>query len=512
MIPILLPLFGLACDTAANGVSSTPMLLDTEAYVERELLVAVDDRGDGVEAMEVRKAFGLTEVETLDGIGVTRVLVPEDQRVKDVASLLGGDHRVDFAEPNYIVRANARSSDPYADLQWNLDLVNAWEAWEYTDGTGSIVAVLDTGVSEGTDGFAQLLNGYDTYYGDNDPSDRDGHGTFVAGTIAQATNNGVGVAGMAPGAAILPVKVLSDNGYGDVRALANGIVYATDSGADVINMSLGSPYSSSTEKRAIEYAYAAGVVLVAATGNEFANQVGYPAAYPEVIAVGASRVDGSRAPYSNTGTGIELMAPGGDLSKDWNNDGYADGVLQETVSGRGFTYTFWEGTSMATPHVAAAAAMLKSAGVDDPEEIREILANTAVDVGAAGYDTSTGYGVIDAEAALAWVYGDSGDSGQTETPAPEEEEETAPPRDTTAPTISGVDGYTSRSGFTVMWTTDEPADTYVEFEGYGQYGDDALTTAHTLSFTAGSGTYVFKMVSTDAAGNTAETDWYQIRM
>ena len=180
----------------------------------------------------------------------------------------------------------------------------------------------------GPDGITTLLGGYDAYYDDDDPSDNDGHGTFVAGTIAQSTNNGRGVAGMAPGASILPVKVLSDQGFGDVRALANGIVYATDQGADVINMSLGSPSSSQTEYRAIQYAYDRDVVLVAASGNEFARSISYPAAYPEVIAVGAVRASGTRSPYSNTGSGLEIVAPGGDLNRDDNGDGYADGVLR----------------------------------------------------------------------------------------------------------------------------------------------------------------------------------------
>lgn len=507
---LLLP--GLvAC--ATDEADLAPVLDDTEGYMDREILVAVDGGDDGVRQMELQRDFQLQPLTTNDRIGVARLEIPDGQKVKDVVALLSEDHRVQFAEPNYLVKGQAVSNDSYGGYQWNLDQINAWEAWDRADGTGTIVAVLDTGVSSGgPDGFDNLLQGYDFYYNDYDPSDRVGHGTFVAGTIAQSTDNGVGVAGVAPGAAILPVKVLGDNGYGDVSAISNGITWATDEGADVINMSLGSAYASETERRACEYAYERGVVLVGASGNEFSSRVGYPAAFDTVIAVGATRYDGSRASYSNTGAGLELMAPGGDLSKDQDGDGYADGVLQETIEGGRWTYTFYEGTSMAAPHVAAAAALLKSAGVDDPDEIRNALAATAWDRGSAGYDTSYGYGVIDAEAALEYVSGGTPDTGGSpDQNEPDTEPDTG--ADTTAPEISGISGFTEGTSFTLEWVTNEPATSNIEFEGYGVYGNEVMTHEHTLKFSGRRGsTYVFKFISTDEAGNTAETDWYQISL
>ena len=509
-LALLVPTLLVACATEEQDFA--PVLDDTEGYMDREILVAVDGADDGVRQFEVQKDFQLQPLDENLAIGVARLEIPEGQRVKDVVELLEQDHRIQFAEPNYLVKGQAVSNDPYTGYQWNLDQINAWEAWDIADGTGAVVAVLDTGVrGGGPDGLNQLLDGYDFYYNDNDPTDRDGHGTFVAGTIAQATNNGAGVAGVAPGAAILPVKVLGDNGYGSVSAIANGITWSTDQGADVINMSLGSAYASETERRACDYAYDRGVVLVAASGNEFSSRVGYPAAFDTVIAVGATRYDGSRASYSNTGSGLELMAPGGDLSKDQDGDGYADGVLQETYEYNGWTYTFYEGTSMAAPHVAAAAALLKSAGVDDPDEIRDALAATAWDRGSSGYDTSYGYGVVDAAAALEYVAGGTapdpgGEPDQTE-PDPE------PDVDTQAPVISGISGFTEGDSFTLEWVTDEPATSHIEFEGYGVYGNDTLTHDHTLRFNGRSGsTYVFKFISTDASGNTGESDWYQISL
>ncbi|MCP4807256.1 MAG: peptidase S8 [Proteobacteria bacterium] len=509
-IALLLPTLLIGCATEEADLA--PVLDDTEGYMDREILVAIDGADDGVVQVSLQKDFQLQPLHTNERIGVARLEIPEGQRVKDVVALLGEDHRVQFAEPNYLVKGQGVSDDPYTGYQWNLDQINAWEAWDIADGSGTIVAVLDTGVSGGgPDGIDNVLQGYDFYYNDSDPSDRVGHGTFVASTIAQSTDNGKGVAGVAPGAAILPVKVLGDNGYGDVSAIANGITWATDEGADVINMSLGSAYGSQTEERACNYAYERGVVLVAASGNEYSSRVGYPAAFDTVIAVGATRYDGSRAGYSNTGSGMELMAPGGDLSKDQDGDGYADGILQETIENGSWTYTFYEGTSMATPHVAAAAALLKSAGVDDPEDIRAALAVTAWDRGASGYDTSYGYGVIDAEAALEYVSG--GGSPDQKEPEPETETEPEPTSDTTDPVISGVSGFTEGNSFTLEWVTNEPATSNIEFEGYGVYGNETLTHEHTLRFNGRQGsTYTFKFISTDEAGNTAETDWYQISL
>ncbi len=536
-VPSVLLVLLAACDTPPADDGS-PSLVDTEAYRAQEVLVSVDDGDDGVARMLVEEDFGLQELDRLDDIGVSRMRIPEDASVKDVAAALEGDYRVRYAEPNYIARiaATPSTSDTYVGYQWSLDQMNVAEAWAYGRGEGVVVAVVDSGVrAGGPDGIANLLPGYDFYNNDSDPTDDNGHGTFVAGEIAQATDNGVGLAGTAPGVSILPVKVMSRQGYGDINAIASGITYAADQGADVINMSLGSAYSSQTMYDACQYAANKGVVLVAASGNEFASSLSYPAGYDMVISVGATRYDGSRAGYSNTGTGLDLVAPGGDLSRDQNGDGYADGVLGETFENNRWTYTFWEGTSMASPHVAAVAALVRAQGNYTPDEVRDILTRTATDTGSAGYDTETGYGIVNAAAAVALAAGSSGGSGGTDTGGSTGTDTggstgtdtggstgtdtggstgtdtgASTPTDTTAPVISNVDGYTQGRNFTITWVTDEPADSYIDFRDYGEYGDDALTTSHTLQFSGQRGTrYYFDIKSTDAAGNTAvDGTWY----
>ena len=502
------------CLVGCNSPTGAPTLIDTEAYLDREVMVGISANDDGVRLMQLEREFGLKTLGEVEELGIAKLQIEGTESVRDTVANLLGDHRVRFAEPNFLTKSMGRPADPYSSYQWNLEQVNSEDALDMVDPSGVIVAVLDTGVqANGPDGIGDLLGGYDFYSRDSNPSDPVGHGTFVAGTIAQTTGNGVGLAAMAPGTSILPVKVMSDQGYGDTYALVDGIRWAADQGADVINMSLGSHSYSRAIEEACNYAYARDVVLVAASGNEFASSVAYPAALNSVIAVGATRVDGTRAGYSNTGSGLELMAPGGDLSKDQNNDGYADGVLQETYENRQWTYTFWEGTSMASPHVAAAAAFVKAAGVNDPAEIRNILAQTATDMGSRGYDTTYGYGIINTALAVDLAL-NGGNSSTPSTPVVEEEEVVVDTgSDTIAPTISNVSGFTNGDQFTIEWVTDEEADSYIAFDRYGSYGDDVLTTAHSLTFTAGRGmTIVFTVVSTDAAGNTSENGKWQITL
>lgn len=277
----------------------------------------------------------------------------------------------EYIEPNYIYQAYAAPNDPDYSKQWNLRSINVEQAWTETRGKGITVAVIDTGVSRVPDlEKTEFVAGYD-FVGDRpEASDDVGHGTHVAGTVAQSTNNGYGVAGVAYEAKIMPIKVLAANGGGTIADIAEGIRFAADNGADVINMSLGGGGASHLMQEAIDYAYKKNVVVIAAAGNSSQNAASYPARYPKVIGVSALDAAGDKAPYSNFGAGVDISAPGG---------GESGGILQETIDPETGKAVFmdYKGTSMAAPHVAGVAAMIKASGVNEPAEVLQVLKQSA---------------------------------------------------------------------------------------------------------------------------------------
>lgn len=287
--------------------------------------------------------------------------------------------------------------DPLFDRQWNLRMIGADQAWRSTPrGKGVVVAVLDTGVTVVEDlAGTEVLEGVSFVPGEPDARDLQGHGTHVAGTISQTTNNGIGVAGVAPGATILPIKVLSRHGTGSSAWIAAGIDHAADEGAQVINLSLGSSARSEVIQTAIRKATKRGVIVIAAAGNSGRQGVGYPGAFKETIGVAALGPDGKPAPYSSWGKGVDLAAPGGDTRIP---DG---GVLQNTVGpgGKGSRYAAFQGTSMAAPHVSGAAAVMLSTGLSSAE-VRQRLLDGAR---GSGWDPHVGNGALDLVASLSGV-------------------------------------------------------------------------------------------------------------
>lgn len=418
------------------------------------------------------------------------------------------DPEVLYAEPNSRVHAHLNPNDSYFSFQWHMPQVKVQPGWDVSTGTGVVVAVVDTGIrlSGSQDGFANpLVAGYDFINNDADPTDDEGHGTHVAGTVAQATNNALGVTGVAFTSRLMAVKVLGADGKGTVETVSNGIRFAADNGAHVINLSLGRPPQfgpSPTEHAAVQYAVNRGVVVAASSGNEGSRQgVGYPARYDEAIAVGATRFDKGIPSYSNRGAGLDLVAPGGD-NKDQNRDGYIDGVLQETFGSDGaWAYWFYIGTSQAAPHVSGAAALLAAngvgsglAGADKVAAIRNVLETTAEDLGKAGYDETYGWGLLDIQAAF----------GSAPPPPP--------PADTTPPVISNVQATNvTDSSATITWTTDEPATSRVDYGLDATYGstvaDGSLVTSHSLTLISLSAptTYHYQVTSADGAGNSASS-------
>jgi len=356
-----------------------------------------------------------------------RLSVPPGLTVAGMVEIYRRHPLVEYAEPNFIATATFAPDDPFYKngYQWHLHNpdhpgIQMENAWNDSDGDGVIVAILDTGVAYENYGafmqapdlaLTQFVSGYDFVDGDPHPNDEHGHGTHVAGTVSQSTNNAIGVAGVAFHSTIMPVRVLNANGSGTHADIADGIHFAADNGAKVINMSLGGP-SSTTLQNAVAYAHEQGVTIVASAGNGGpSGSTSYPAAYDdEVIAVAASRYDETVSYYSTWGDYVDITAPGGDLTVDQNGDGFGDGVLQQTINVNtkdptDFGYWFLQGTSMASPHVAGVVAMLLSRDPTlTPDGVRTILQSTARDIGQSGWDRASGWGLIQAGEALSYQF------------------------------------------------------------------------------------------------------------
>jgi serine protease len=362
------------------------------------------------------------------------------------------DPDVETATPNYLHKPLFVPNDPLYLFQWHYPQLNLPQAWDLTTGTDAIVAVVDTGVVlSHPDLQGQLVAGYDFISSpanaldgdgfDPDPTDvgdksnPDGsssfHGTHVTGTVVAATNNSIGVAGVAFGAKVMPLRAIGRFG-GTLYDIEQAVRYAAglpnDSGkvpprrADVINLSLGSTFSSASEQATFEQARAAGVVIVAAAGNSRSSTPFYPAAYPGVIAVSAVTINKALASYSNFGSWIDVAAPGGGTATDLNGDGKPDGVLSTVATDTGGTlvndYVIWQGTSMAAPHVAGVVALMKALAPNlTPQEFDNLLASGVLteDLGTVGRDDSFGYGLLNAYKA---VIAAANTGGQPADPSP----------------------------------------------------------------------------------------------
>ncbi|HEV8637854.1 MAG TPA: S8 family serine peptidase [Chloroflexota bacterium] len=294
-------------------------------------------------------------------------------------------------EPNLIYTATFTPNDPGLSQQWAWNTIQAFGAWDTTQGsTGTAVAIVDTGIQrDHPDLSAKILPGQDFVDGDTAPDDGHGHGTHVAGTVAAETNNATGGAGLCPDCRLLPVRVLNNSGSGTLVNVANGITWAADNGAKVINLSLGGG-GSSTLENAVNYAWNKGVFLACAAGNSNTSTPSYPAGYANCFAVASTTSTDARSSFSNYGGWVEVAAPGSSIYSTWIGSGY------NTISG----------TSMATPHVAGLAGLLASQGLTNAQ-IWQRICDSADRI--AGTGTSWSCGRINADRAV---------KGVVEPPAP----------------------------------------------------------------------------------------------
>jgi serine protease len=366
------------------------------------------------------------------------------QSVPEAAEKLKSKPNVAYAVPNYVAHASQFTpNDPGLRKQWNFKGtygIGMPEAWTLAanagapGGRGVTVAVLDSGVAyERRGGFRRapdlrrstFVRPWDFVGHDRHPNDRYGHGTHVSGTIAEATNNGLAVTGAAYGVKIMPLKVLNDFGEGDSLAIAKAIRYAAKHGAQVINLSLEFDRRVVASEipeilSAIRYAHGRGAVLVAAAGNtgqKSLRRVAYPARASDVIAVGATTKHGCRSEYSSYGPDLDVVAPGGGVDAEpttpeevplCHPEETGAWIYQETFTG-GSVRRFglpagYEGTSMASPHVAAIAALIiathRLGEHPSPDAVQAQIQATARDLGKPGYDSRYGWGLVNAAAAL----------------------------------------------------------------------------------------------------------------
>jgi serine protease len=356
--------------------------------VPGEIVVDAKDSLTDAQLADLERRYGVDLRYNSVASAADKVLVADvDPNTEEsLLAALAKDPLVESASELHVVKGLWTPNDRRFNEQWNMKMVGAEKAWDKARGKGVIVAVIDTGVAFENDdkcyrakdfGETQFVPGYDFVNDDPHPNDDHGHGTHVSGTIAESTNNEEGVAGLAFEAKIMPIKVLDSFGSGSSADIANAVRWAADHGAQVINMSLGGPHPDPAMRNACAYAAKKGVLVVCAAGNSGGGRVGYPAAFPECLAVSAVGPSGNLASYSSIGKEVAIAAPGGETERGAKPE---NGVLQNTViytPDRNDDYQSWNGTSMASPHVAAAAALVMSMGVKDAAQVKQILQKSA---------------------------------------------------------------------------------------------------------------------------------------
>jgi serine protease len=440
---------GVGVGVAPVPAAAQPRDAAQSAYVPHEVLVGYRSGPVARVTTDFELRMGARASGPQPAPHSTLLRLPKQESVAAAIAKLRREPGVAYAEPNYIAHATgdwypndpgrAHVPDGWEQMQWNflpLVGVNAPQAWANLRGVrrpgarGVVVAILDTGVAyrnwgkfqKSPDfGGTRFIDPYDFIANNRYPLDRNGHGTFVAGIVAEATNNHRSLTGLAYGATIMPIRVLDAGGLGDESTIARGIRYAVKHGAQVINLSLEflpNEVTSASEipelVGAIDYAHAHGVTIVGASGNDQSRVVAYPARAHNVISVGATTKDLCLADYSNGGSGLDLVAPGGGDDASMPSDPFCHpnrnlpSIYQLTLVnppqwGRFGYPNYYIGTSMSAPEVAATAALVIASGVigphPTPDQILLRLEQTAVQLGPTKPNPKYGYGLVDAGAA-----------------------------------------------------------------------------------------------------------------
>lgn len=371
-----------------------------EDFVRGEILVKFKETATVDEIVAVHGKYGGRVKKTIPGIGIQVVSVDE-QRIGEIISSYAKNAQVEHVEPNYI--AYALVDDTAFNRQWGLNNtgqqvcntagdictqgtedadIDASEAWGITMGSPEVkVAILDSGIDQDHEDLVGKIIDEFNFTDSPTVDDLYGHGTHVAGIVAVNTNNNIGVAGVGYQSGLMNGKVLADNGYGSYSWIIEGIIWATDNVADVINMSLGGPRKSSLLEEAVNYAWERDVVVVAAAGNSANSSKTYPAYYSNCIAVAATDNNDVKASFSSYGGWVDVAAPGENIYSTRPNHSY----YQETLYNRSQNYDFGSGTSMSTPHVAGVAALVWSTEYGtNAQSVRDRIEQTADPVVGTG--------------------------------------------------------------------------------------------------------------------------------
>jgi thermitase len=485
------------------GATAAFFAADVHASPEVQVLVKPRAMMPDVALQALIVANGGQEHDALEALDVRIVRVPE-QAAKGLITALEANPGIEYAEMDEVAYAISTSNDPlYLDgSQWYLSKIEAPSAWATTTGATVKVAVLDTGVlATHPDISGQVLPGRDFVNNDNDATDDNGHGTAVAGVSSALTGNGTGMASVAPATRVLPVKVLGASGSGSYSGISNGIIWAADNGASVINLSLGGGTSSATLQSAVNYAWGKGVVLVAAAGNSGSSSKSYPAACDNVVAVSATNSSDGRPSWSNYGDWVHVSAPGA-------------GIVTLALSG----YASTNGTSFSSPVASGVVALMRAAnpGLSNAEVVDLLLKNSD-DIGAKGFDIYYGHGRVNARRAVAAVTATVpppvGEEPVAEEPVSGDPVDDAPAVDETDPTAaitSPRDGTTIGNMVQVtVEASDNVGVTRIELYINGSRFGSSTKNPATFNWNTqklAKGQHQLEAVAYDAAGNTGSSE------
>lgn len=467
----------LALGMAALMAGSAAQAQQPTQWVDGELLVGFRAGVGPAGRYALYRDFGASFVEAIgQNTGVVRIRVPAHSLETLMRSL---ERRPDvkFVEKNYVFEPALVPNDLQYASQWHLPRIRAPEGWDLTQGAaGAVIAILDSGVEATHPDFAgKLVAGYNTYSNSTTTADQFGHGTEVAGAAGALTNNGEGVAGMAGAAPIMPVRVTDNAGRATSASIANGIVWATDHGARVVNLSFNGIAGNMTIRTTAEYAFNHGTLVVAASGN--CACVDPTADNPYILSVSATDETDGLASFSSTGAFVDLSAPGTNI----------------LTTARFGLYAADSGTSLASPIVAGVAALMFAARPAlSPGLVTQLLEGTAFDPGGNGYDPGFGHGRVDAFAAVS--------AAASYVPQP----------DTTIPTVAmtaPLEGATV-SGISVVdvSASDDVGVVKVDLYVNGVFFVTDTGTPYSFAWNTSelpNGPYTLQAVATDAAGNAA---------